>query len=375
MKVLLVEPFFSGSHRQWAESFQKYSRHEVEILNLKGRHWKWRMFGGAVSLAEDFLKGSYQPDLILATDMLDLTTFLALTRTHTHNIPVTFYFHENQITYPWKGDSGGPGAELNRQYGFINYTSALAADEVFFNSAYHRQIFLEGLTAFLKGFPDRRELQNVEMINKKSSVLYLGMDLAALDGYDPVIKADTPVLLWNHRWEYDKNPDLFFETLFRLKQEGIAFKLIVSGESYGKVPPVFKQAQQQLKEEILHFGYTQSRQEYAELLHSADILPVTSDQDFFGGSIVEAIYCNCFPLLPDRLAYPEHIPPERKDQHIYSDEEDFYAMLKQLLLEKPFSNSRKTYKNFVTQYDWSTLAGSYDEALENAFDKREYKIS
>ncbi len=55
MKILILEPFFSGSHRQWAEGYQRHSRHEVEILSLKGRHWKWRMFGGAVSLANDFM--------------------------------------------------------------------------------------------------------------------------------------------------------------------------------------------------------------------------------------------------------------------------------------------------------------------------------
>ena len=38
MKVLLVEPFFSGSHRQWTEGLVKHSRHEIEILSLPGRH-------------------------------------------------------------------------------------------------------------------------------------------------------------------------------------------------------------------------------------------------------------------------------------------------------------------------------------------------
>lgn len=375
MKILLIESFFTGSHRQWAEGFQKYSCHEVEILCLKGRHWKWRMFGGAVSLANDFLKGDFQPDLILATDMLDLSTFLGLTRARTQNIPIVLYFHENQITYPWAGDSGGADAELNRQYGFINYTSALAADQVFFNSDYHRQSFREGLTSFLKGFPDRKELQNVEVISQKSRVLYLGLDLKALDGAYKKKQFEVPVLLWNHRWEYDKNPDLFFESLFRLKQEGIAYKLIVLGESYGKVPAVFKEAQSQLEEDIIYFGYAKNRQEYAELLHTADILPVTSHQDFFGGSIVEAIYCHCFPLLPDRLAYPEHIPETFKDRHIYAGDQNFYEALKKIILEKPYWNAGETYKNFVTQYDWSTLAANYDEALENAIDKSEHKYA
>ena len=101
MTILIIEPFFSGSHKSWAEGYQRYSENDVKLLTLKGRHWKWRMYGGAVSLARDFEKLNIRPDLILATDMLDLTTFLALTRQETAEIPTAVYFHENQITYPW----------------------------------------------------------------------------------------------------------------------------------------------------------------------------------------------------------------------------------------------------------------------------------
>lgn len=363
MKILIIEPFFSGSHRQWAEAYQKFSRHEVEILSLKGRHWKWRMFGGAVSLAENFKKTDFEPDLILATDMLDLATFLGLTRTR--KVPVALYFHENQITYPWTGIEGTAAGELNRQYGFINYTSALAADKVFFNSAFHQRSFLEGLKPFLKAFPDHRGLKNIDRIVEKSAVLHLGMDLKALDSESTNREMKAPVLLWNHRWEYDKNPDLFFNTLFKLKENGTAFQLIVVGEAYRQVPPVFEEARERLREEIIHFGFAAGRSEYAALLHQADILPVTSQQDFFGGSIVEAIYCGCYPLLPERLAYPEHIPVDKKKNHFYRSDEDLLFMLENIIAQKHLFNEPGTYKNFVTQYDWSTLAPQYDEEMKN----------
>lgn len=93
--------FFSGFHKQWALGFQTYSNHEVIILSLPGRHWKWRMLGGAVSLAKKFNELTFKTDVILVTSMLDLTTFLALTREKSIGIPVSIYFHENQITYKW----------------------------------------------------------------------------------------------------------------------------------------------------------------------------------------------------------------------------------------------------------------------------------
>lgn len=78
MKITLIEPFFSGSHRAWAEGFARHSSHDVEILRLSGAYWKWRMHGGAVTLARRFLDRHAPPDLLLVSDMLDrICRFLA----------------------------------------------------------------------------------------------------------------------------------------------------------------------------------------------------------------------------------------------------------------------------------------------------------
>ncbi len=110
MNILLVEPFFEGSHAAWAEGYQRHSRHRVELLTLTGRFWKWRMHGGAVTLAQRFLESDFCPDRILASDMCDLGTFLALTRERTARLPTAVYFHENQLSYPWSPDDPDPAA-------------------------------------------------------------------------------------------------------------------------------------------------------------------------------------------------------------------------------------------------------------------------
>ncbi|MEO1257690.1 MAG: DUF3524 domain-containing protein [Bacteroidota bacterium] len=363
-KITLIEPFFTGSHQQWAEGLQKNSRYEIEILSLKGRHWKWRMYGGAVVLAEKFNQLKYRPDLILATDMLDLTTFLALTREKSGDVPVAIYFHENQITYPWSPDDADVESGRNNQYGFVNYTSALAADRVFFNSNFHKEEFLNTLPVFLSQFPDHQGLHHVEGLLNKSKVLHLGMNLKRFDSFKNARpKNNVPVLLWNHRWEYDKNPDLFFNALFQLKKEPIDFRLIVLGESYQKSPPVFARAKKELKEQIIHFGYADSFETYASLIWQTDILPVTSRQDFFGGSVVEGVYCDCEPLLPNRLAYPEHFSKGIIRTHFYESENEFYDALKKRIqlfnCENKFNG-----RQFVEKYDWEELIGKYDREFD-----------
>lgn len=364
LNIILLEPFYSGSHKQWAEGFKKHSKHNIQILSLPGRHWKWRMHGGAVSLAKQFneLKGS--PDLILATSMLDLTTFLSLSRKRSANIPVAMYFHENQLTYPWSPQDRDVKKKRNNHYSFINYASALAADKVFFNSKYHMDSFLGALPKFLKQFPDKRERDNIEVIRKKSEVLHLGLDLKKFEDFrsSDKEKQSEATILWNHRWEYDKNPEEFFETLFALKEKEVRFKLIVMGEQNDVNPPIFDEAKEKLKDEILHWGYADSFDEYAKWLWRADILPVTSNQDFFGGSVIEAMYCDCFPLLPNRLAYPEHLP-EELDREFLFEEGELPARL-ETAIESVMGLRRVDYQSIVKKYDWDELIGKYDEKLE-----------
>lgn len=362
MQIILLEPFMVGSHAAWAKEYAAHSQHDVKILGLAGKYWKWRMHGGAVSLAREFLAAGYRPDLLLATDMLDLTTFLALTREVTADIPVALYFHENQLSYPWSPDDADPGLQRDAHYCFINYSSALAADILLFNSDYHREDFLAELPGFLKAFPDYNELETVTQIAAKSCTLHVGLDLQRFDQYRFVEERQSgcpPLIFWNHRWEYDKNPEQFFHALYVLQEQGVAFELAVLGESYQKQPAVFAEAQQRLSKQIVHWGYVESFSEYAKWLWRADILPVTSIHDFFGISVVEAIHCRCHPLLPKRLAYPEHLAVEFHEHCFYSDFEDLVGSLT-LLCHNLAAVAGRQLQAQVAGYDWHVQGEVYD---------------
>ncbi len=364
MIIHLFAPFFSGSHQLWASEYAQFSEHDIRLFTLPGRHWKWRMHGAAVELARQFLEQSEQPDLILTTDMLDTATFLALTRVRTAKIPIAVYFHENQLTYPWSPTDEDVAQKRDRHYAWINYTSALAADAVFFNSQYHRDSFLGALPAFLKVFPDYKGLDTVAQIAAKSSVLYLGMDLRALDPIKARYSSDIPILLWNHRWEYDKAPEVFFACCEQLHAEGLDFRLIVLGESYANRPAVFDAVKEKLSAKILHWGYAEGFAEYAALVKSAHLLPVTSRQDFFGGSVVEAMYCGVYPLLPERLAFLEHVPTGWKKDSIYTKDADLVNSLKDVLSKGFISTSSPSpFQLHVRRYDWREVVERYDQAL------------
>ena len=272
------------------------------------------------------------------------------------------YFHENQITYPWSPDD--QIVERNEQYGFINFTSALAADVIWFNSDFHRMSFLDALPGFLKKYPDFQSLHRIPEIEKKAHTRWLGLPLQELDIEDKPERTDSPILLWNHRWEYDKDPDTFFRLCFDLADRGHDFRLIVLGEEYKKQPPIFSQARERLASRLLHWGYAKSRSEYARLLWQADILPVSSQQDFFGGSTVEAIYCNNYPILPNRLAFPEHLDLNLHSENLFSDYEELLFKTERALKQVEAIRKYDFYRLFVSRYDWKQLAPVYDRELD-----------
>lgn len=338
--------------------------HEVIKLSLPGRHWKWRMNGAANYLAEEFLKLECIPDVLIASDMLDLPVFVGMARSKLIKTKIVLYFHENQITYPWSPED--VDVELNRDqsYGYINLRSALCADEVYFNSNYHQRSFLEALENFIKQFPDATRKEWIRLIQHKSQVLYLGMDLSEFLQCDKV-KSKDPILLWNHRWEYDKNPDEFYRILQQLKREQISFKLIVCGEKNKKYPKVFDSLKADFENELLHFGYASTRQEYLELLFLATILPVTSYQDFFGGSVVEAIAAGCIPVFPNRLAYPEHLPVDLKIRYLTKNEQEWFDLLKNITLDlSAFQQDIDKLTSHVSRYDWQNRIGDYLKMLK-----------
>jgi len=354
MKVLILDPFYEDSHRVWAEGLMKYSSHHIEVLNLSPHHWKWRMTGGAIELADQYNLLSYVPELIIATDMLDLSSFISLADIDRSKISIALYFHENQITYPWKSEKSKLQKEKNHHYGFINFSACLVADRIFYNSQFHKASFLEALPGFLKMFPNFNYKNHIDSISNKSKVLSLGLELKSIDPEYCAI----PCFLWNHRWEHDKNPELFFQTLFVLHKEKINFKLIVLGKSYQRKPAIFEEAKERLANEIIHYGYADTQEAYLALLAQANILLVTSNQDFFGISIVEAIAAGLYPILPRRLAYPEHIE-ERHHEVFYNNDDEILPKLRSLLETKKFAE-QSPFADFVLKYNWSRMIKIYD---------------
>ena len=323
------------------------------------------MHGAAITLARQALLAAQPYDLLLFSDMLDVNVFLSLTRSRYANTPTALYFHENQLSYPWSPRDADRGAQRDRHYAFINYASALAVDKLYFNSDYHRTSFLAALPDFLSAFPDFENKQTLSELAAKSATLPLGIDLSSYDAYAPSAprpSKDVPLLLWNHRWEYDKDPQSFCQLLFELLDRHIDFEVALLGERFEQEPPYFAAARQRLGRRIRAYGRAESFEDYARWLWQADILPVTSSQDFFGGSVVEAVHCGCHPILPDRLAYPEHFDSKENPRYFYATPKEATQKLVSLIQSGDWK-APCPLRERAARYDWTRLAPTYDATL------------
>lgn len=365
MNILAVEPFYSGSHKAFIRGLQEHSRHNIIPINLSYKGRKWRMHGNSVVLAGMAQEVDEEIDLLLVSSMTNLPAFTSLTNPRFSHIPKVMYMHENHFTQPMP-----EGEERDQTYCYLNYLSMLSADRLIFSSQFHRDDFLKALPDFLENYPDDKYYQPVDKIADKSMVLYPGLDLMRFDAQPDQRKSnDNPVIVWNQRWQFDRNPAMFFRVLNRLNDIDLTFDLILAGDTQHEKPEEFEKAWQRYGRHITHFGYVENKKNYSRLLHSGDIVVSTATYEFFCVAIMEAIYCGCHPLVPNRLHYPELIPkslhkPLLHAPVLYDTEDDLFHYLKDLLTGESKPLPKTSLQNINKHLDWSKRIDEFDRMFE-----------
>jgi glycosyltransferase involved in cell wall biosynthesis len=260
--------------------------------------------------------------------------------------------------------------ERDRHYGFINLASMLAADRVLFNSAWHRDSLLGAVEPFLRHFPDYRESEAAAAIAARSEVVPVGVEVGDLPAV-PRPGGEPPLILWNQRWEYDKNPRAFFAALERLAAAGVAFRVALCGERFARRPRAFERGIEALGDRVVHVGWLE-RDEYASLLGDADVVLSTADHEFFGISVVEAICAGAWPVLPRRLAYPELLPERHHADCLYDDEAGLDRLLRVALERGRDDRARaELAARMRTRFGWASVAPRYDRLFEEMTRRRQ----
>jgi glycosyltransferase involved in cell wall biosynthesis len=365
LHVVLLEPYFTGSHRVWAEGWRRASRHRLHLLTQPGTHWRHRMMASAVPMAEELRRHVARlgpPDVVVASDMVDLASFVGLCRDELAGVPSVVYFHENQLTQPVSPN--GVGGLRDRHLAWTNWRSLMAADEVWFNSEWQRDSMEDGLVELLaQGPAEDDQTCLLERARPKWKVRPVGCDLAGLleaAGKRPTEVPEVPLVLWNHRWAHDKGLDVAVRSLRSLADEGMAFELAVVGTDDHHDPVRADRMLEPLGDRVVHRGWLPDPQ-YRDLLCRADVVLASARQENFGIAVVEAVAAGCVPVVPDALAYPETIT----DRELRYPPGRLTTQLRQILGDLLRWRERSAaLREELSRFDWSVVAPQDDAALD-----------
>lgn len=366
--ILLLSAYHAQSHRYWSEALiRNFPEYKWTLLSLPPRYFSWRIRGNPLSFMQKYPQELAQAyDLCIATSMVDLCTLRALIP-GLNNTRCMLYFHENQFAYP--------ASEHQRQSlepQMVTLYSALAADQLGFNSDYNCRSFLLGVERLMQSMPDHAPRELSERLRQKSAVLPVPLEVPAEQSTKPTpdrkrrsASARPPRLLWNHRWEYDKGPDLLLEIIGQLEHSQRPYQLAIVGQRFRQVPAQFEAIQTLIEAsntlELVQWGYLASRDEYARCLRDSDLVLSTALHDFQGLAVLEAVAAGCTPILPDRLVYPEWFDSDylyRADADVRGSAE---AALKRIEAHTHDFPNRPIPD--IHAWSWEALRPKYREAI------------
>lgn len=280
---------------------------EYDLFSLPGKNWQCKARTSALYFSQTIPLANEQKYTVLFTSsVLNLAEFLGV-RPDLQKCHKIVYFHENQL-------ASSNVRENDCQFGLNQIMTCIAADQIIFNSNFNMTSFLNGIDGFLSINADFKQRNLKENISVKSQVLYFPISFHHLPSHgrdgrfskNPDNERKILHLVWPHRWDHDKNPQLLTNVLQELNKRQVDFKISILGQQ--TIPDCFSTIKTELGAKLVHFGFISSKDEYFRCLLAADVVISTAGYEFYGISMLEATFCGCLPLAPNKLVYPEIYP-------------------------------------------------------------------
>lgn len=344
-RVLAFEAWDAGSHRAVRQSIEHHGTLPWHFLTLPGRSPKWRLRHAALRFSEmirDGTSGGGEPpfpfleaDAIVATGMLSASDLRATLPRPLRDRPLILSMHENQIAYPTSDGGKAVDRDRDAHLAFTNLASIEAADRVVWNSRWNLESFVTGMRNILSHAPEPLNGHWEDRLRDRSVVVPPPVEFDEVEaamvlhnthaasysdqesGRDRLIR-----VAWPHRWEHDKGCEEFLQladVAWRREQDGgPAIRWVILGQPRKTVPEPLKTLLERHESRVEQAG-SLPRPDYLQRLAGCDWVLSTATHEFFGLAVAEALIAGCRPWLPNRLSYPELVPPDAIGLDPWSD--------------------------------------------------------
>ncbi|KAM9486114.1 tRNA-queuosine alpha-mannosyltransferase isoform 2-T3 [Clarias gariepinus] len=354
MSVLLVDAFYGGSHKQLTDLLQAGVA-DCAVYTLPAKKWHWRARTAALHFMQA-IPSSPLYRVLFTSSVLNLAELVAL-RPDLAGLKKILYFHENQLIYPVRKCQ-----ERDFQYGYNQILSCFLPEHKLLLRQSQSQSDISSQDSHKQ--PETAAVgsttsQNVKEQRHKYDIEELERQAASKPSSNPEGATPRPLhIIWPHRWEHDKDPELFFQTLLKLTERDLSFEVSVLGETFTDVPEIFSEAKERLARHIRHWGFMPSKEDYLRTLCQADVVVSTAKHEFFGVAMLEAVHCGCYPLCPKALVYPEIFP----GLYLYSTPEQLFKRL-QGFCKHPHLARQHLIQVDTRRFSWDALGPEYISLL------------
>ncbi|XP_050832861.1 glycosyltransferase-like domain-containing protein 1 isoform X4 [Serinus canaria] len=368
MSVLLIEPFYGGSHEQLMDLLQEELQEDCVLCTLPAKKWHWKARTSALYFMQT-VPTSSKYRILFASSVLNLAELAAL-RPDLGKLKKVLYFHENQLAYPVQKCQ-----ERDFQYGYNQILSCLVADVVVFNSAFNMESFLKSIGKFMKLIPDHRPKDLERIIRPKCQVLYFPVRFPDVSRFMPEHKLARLGKVIGVKRNGDayqseglpgqqesravmKTSDAHPESGLCEPQPGLC-----TTQHEGLPSPAAAPVQAEAPEST---NPCQGEDKQRLTFNLSNILSGLDYQQrplhiAWPHRWIEAVHCGCYPLCPKALVYPEIFPAE----YLYSTPEQLFKRL-QNFCKRPDIVRRHLYKlHLMVQY----IFPAYSQVWHHSFEK------
>jgi len=160
------------------------------------------------------------------------------------------------------------------------------------------------------------------------------------------------IVLFSHRWDYEKRPNVFVDMMNQLYQKRQDFRVIITTSR-----KKFGSNQQWLIDKLksakfpyqVHAGIT--KEQYYQLVSEAKVFVSTTIEENFGYCLLESMTLGCTPVVPNKYSHPEILEFDKR--FLYNNKKEAVKMIDSFL-DNPVSVSK--------------LADKYNHSLSEMID-------